>query len=152
MTSEESRHKYDTGAERSADCDNVRYDLISPIAMESVARTYAEGAEKFGAYNWENGMPATDMLNHALRHIYKFLGGCRAENHLGHAIWNLMGAEHSLARWPELNKDFLRGPDCSAPACAAKQKPAEPVVVATTAPWFKGSTTINEPLTEKKNG
>lgn len=152
MTSEESRHKYDTGAERSADCDNVRYDLISPIGIAALARTYAEGAEKFGAYNWENGMPATDMINHALAHIFKWLGGCRAEDHLGHAGWNILGAIHSLERWPELNKDFLRGPDCSAPPVAAKQKPPSPTVTATGAPWFKVTTTVTEPLMEKKNG
>ena len=89
-------HEYNTGAVRSADCKNVRYDLISPIGLKALAETYAEGAEKFGACNWENGMPATDMLNHALAHIYKFLGGDRSEEHLAHAAWNLLG--HPLFR------------------------------------------------------
>jgi hypothetical protein len=40
----EPRHEYDTGAVRSTDCDNVRYDLISPIGLRAVAATYAEGA------------------------------------------------------------------------------------------------------------
>jgi len=108
-------HEYDTGAVRSTDCDHVRYDLISPIGMAALARTYAEGAEKFGEFNWENGMPVTDLLNHAIAHLFKFLGGDRSEDHLGHAAWNVLGAIHSMELWPHLNDDLLRGPNCSAP-------------------------------------
>lgn len=119
-------HEYDTGAVRSADCEQVRYDLISPIGIEALARTYAEGARKFGACNWENGMPVTDLLNHALAHIYKFLGGNRDEDHLGHAAWNLIGAVHSMEKWPELNQHLLRGPNCEAPAVAKNATTAPP--------------------------
>lgn len=123
----QDRHEYDTGAVRSADCDQVRYDLITPIGLRVLAKTYAEGAEKFGACNWENGMPATDLLNHAIAHIYKFLAGDRAEEHLGHAAWNVLGAIHSLEKWPDINKDLLRGPGCSMPpmATASAVAPAE---------------------------
>lgn len=120
MTSEEPRHKYETGAERSADCDEVRYDLITPIGLRALAKTYAEGAEKFGAHNWENGMPATDMLNHAIAHIFSFLGGNRDEDHLGHAAWNILGAIHSLEQWPDVNHKLLRGPGCTVPPSADK--------------------------------
>lgn len=113
---DDTRHEYDTGAVRSADCDNVRYDLITPIGLRSLARTYAEGAEKFGAANWENGMPVTDLLNHAIAHIYNFLSGDRSEDHLGHAAWNILGAIHSYELWPELNQAHLRGKNCAAPA------------------------------------
>lgn len=119
-----ARHEYATGAVRSADCKNVRYDLISPIGLAALARTYAEGAEKFGVCNWENGMPVTDLLNHAIAHIYKFLGGDRSEDHLGHAAWNLIGAVHSAELWPHLNKDLLRGPGCSAPKVATAEPAA----------------------------
>lgn len=117
MTQE--RHEYDTGAVRSNDCSQVRYDLISPIGLAALARTYAEGAEKFGEFNWENGMPVTDLLNHAIAHLFKFLSGDRSEDHLGHAAWNVLGAVHSLEMWPHLNDDTLRGPGCAAPPVAA---------------------------------
>lgn len=119
----EGRHEYDTGAVRSDDCDSVRYDLISPIGMRALARTYAEGAEKFGAANWENGMPVTDLLNHAIAHLYKFLSGDRSEDHLGHAAWNVLGAIHSHELWPHLNADSLRGPNCAPPANCQPPKP-----------------------------
>jgi hypothetical protein len=116
------RHEYDTGAVRSADCDDVRYDLISPIGLRALARTYAEGAKKFGAGNWENGMPVTDMLNHAIAHVYNFLGGDRSEDHLAHATWNLLGAIHSMELWPHLNKDVLRTENCGAPPCVTNNQ------------------------------
>lgn len=116
----EARHNYDTGAVRSADCDSVRYDLISPIGLRALAKTYAEGAEKFGAHNWENGMPAADMLNHAIAHIFKFLEGNKDEDHLGHAAWNILGAIHSLELWPHLNSGEFRGENCEIPAKAKR--------------------------------
>ena len=117
---DEARHKFTTGAERSADRDEERWDLISPIGMKALARTYAEGAAKFGANNWENGMPVTDLLNHGIAHLFAFLGGDRSEDHLGHAAWNILGAIHSLEAWPQLNEGLLRGENCSCPAAARK--------------------------------
>ena len=125
------KREYETGAVRSADCETARYDLISPIGLQALAETYAEGAKKFGHFNWENGMPAADMLNHALTHVYKFLGGDRAENHLAHAAWNILGAIHSLEKWPELNQPWLRGPNCEPPPIAktgeTADAPADPL-------------------------
>jgi hypothetical protein len=129
-----NRHEYDTGAVRSADCKHVRYDLISPIGLQALARTYAEGAEKFGCCNWEQGMPVTDLLNHALAHVFKFLGGDRTEDHLGHAAWNLLGAIHSYELWPELNQDLLRGENCAAPPIAAKTASTKTAGVKTAKP------------------
>ena len=120
MTQE--RREYDTGAVRSADCEQTRYDLISPIGLRRLAETYAEGAAKFGACNWENGMPVTDLLNHAIAHIYKFLSGARDEDDLSHAAWNILGAIHSLEKWPHLNQQWLRGPNCECPP-GAQTKP-----------------------------
>lgn len=114
----QDRREYDTGAVRSADCEQTRYDLISPIGLRRLAETYAEGAAKFGQFNWENGMPVTDLLNHAIAHVYKFLGGDRSEDHLAHAAWNLLGAIHSMEKWPELNQQWLRGENCECPAGA----------------------------------
>lgn len=112
---EGSTVRYESGAVRSSDAESYRYDLISPIGLAAVAAACAEGAAKYGAWNWEAGMPATDMLNHALRHIYMFLGGDRSEDHLGHAAWNLMAAIHSLEVWPDLNEGTLRTGFCEAP-------------------------------------
>jgi hypothetical protein len=99
---------FPSGAKRGTDADATRYDLISPIGLEAIAKAYAEGAEKYGDFNWEKGMPVSDLLNHAISHIYKFLSGDRSEPHLGHAAWNLLAAIHSDVMWPELNQNLRR--------------------------------------------
>ncbi|MEY3205069.1 MAG: hypothetical protein RLZZ21_1400 [Planctomycetota bacterium] len=111
--------EFATGAVRSGDAEATRYDLISPIGLEAVARTCAEGAAKYGAWNWEKGMPVHDLLNHALRHINRYLAGDRSEPHLPHAAWGLLAAIHSDELWPELNRGTLRGPGCKCPVDAA---------------------------------
>lgn len=109
------RVKFDTGAVRSGDAEETRYDLVSPIGLEAVARTCAEGAAKYGDWNWEKGMPVHDLLNHAIRHIYRYLAGDRSEPHLPHAAWGLLAAIHSDELWPHLNEHTLRGPGCKTP-------------------------------------
>lgn len=112
---EDSSVQFQSGAVRSSDAEGTRYDLISPIGLAAVAAACAEGAERYGDYNWEKGMPANDLINHALRHIYLFLSGNRDEDHLGHAAWNVIGAIHSLEVWPQLNEGTLRTGYCEAP-------------------------------------
>jgi arginyl-tRNA--protein-N-Asp/Glu arginylyltransferase len=58
----------------------------------------AEGAEKYGTNNWEKGFPVSDILNHALSHIYSFLAGDQSEDHLGHAAANLLMAIDTEAK------------------------------------------------------
>lgn len=144
----QNRHEYDTGAVRSADCDQVRYDLITPIGLRALAKTYAEGAEKFGVCNWENGMPVTDLLNHAIAHIYTFLGGDRKEDHLAHAAWNVLGAIHSMEKWPDLNDDLLRGPDCAAPPVAVENAVTPPAQQCT--PTADGLDALREAIKQAK--
>lgn len=108
--------KFGTGAVRSSDVEEFRYDLVSPIGLREVARACAEGASKYGDWNWEKGMPVHDLLNHVLAHVYQFLGGDRSEPHLGHAAWGLLAAIHSHELWPELNAGTLRTSGCKAPS------------------------------------
>jgi hypothetical protein len=105
---------HSTGATRSTDKDKYRYDLISPIAIKTLAEVLKEGADKYGDFNWENGFPVTDILNHALGHIFDFLSGDRSEDHLGHLLANAMFAVHSMNQWPHLN-DNLRLEGCVLP-------------------------------------
>ncbi len=108
--------RFETGAVRSRDADKVRFDLITPIGLRRLAETYAEGAAKYGANNWKRGIPASDLINHVIRHIYLWLGGDRSEDHLAHATWGLMTTMHFEETRPELI-------DCGDESCAAQ--PAE---------------------------
>ena len=97
--------EFATGAVRSDDANNEAWHLMTPVGLRRVAETCREGAVKYGDYNWEKGMPIADLMNHAIRHIYKYLDGDRSEDHLAHAAWGLLGAMHSEERWPELNNN-----------------------------------------------
>jgi hypothetical protein len=98
--------KFETGAVRSADKNHVMYQLISPIGMRRLAETMKEGFDKYGAYNWERGMPIGDILNHAIDHIYAYLANpdpkARSEDDLAHAAWNLFAAMHMEESHPNL--------------------------------------------------
>lgn len=94
--------KFVTGAVRSTDAANVRYDLISPIGERRLAETYAEGAKKYGPDNWKKGFPVSDVMNHAKRHINLWLAGDTSEDHLAHAAWNLFTVMHFEETRPDL--------------------------------------------------
>lgn len=80
----------------------VRYDLISPIGLRRIAETYAEGSQKYGDHNWLKGMPASDLLNHALAHLNDFKRGDTSEDHLAHAAWNLIAMMHFQETRPDM--------------------------------------------------
>lgn len=95
--------QFTTGAVRSTDADAVRYDLISQEGLRRLAETYAEGAKKYSAWNWRQGFPWSDVMNHALRHLSLWLDGDTSEDHLAHATWNLVTLMDFERTHPELN-------------------------------------------------
>lgn len=102
---------YPTGSVRSADTDHLRYDLISPVGLRRLAETYASGAKKYNDHNWRKGQPFSDVLNHAIAHLYKYLYGDCSEDHLAHAAWGLFALMEFEETRPELNDlyQFRRG-------------------------------------------
>lgn len=101
------RQRFDSGAVRSGTVagqgkKTVRYDLVSPIGLRRLAETYAEGAEKYCAHNWEHGIPVSNLLNHAQAHINEFLAGDTSEDHMAHAAWNLLAVMHFEETRPDL--------------------------------------------------
>lgn len=109
MTTEANLTTFSTGAVRGTDAENVRFDLITPIGMRRLAETCAEGAKKYGSRNWLRGIPASVMLNHAIRHLYLWLEGDRSEDHLAHAAWNVLGVCHFEEAMPEMIDVPARG-------------------------------------------
>jgi len=104
--SQPEQTKFSTGAVRSTDANSTRYDLISPVGLRRIAETYAEGAKKYGDNNWQKGMPASDTMNHAIRHLNLWLSGDKTEDHLAHAAWNLIAIMH----FEELKPDCIDVP------------------------------------------
>ncbi len=93
---------FSTGAVRSTDANDERWDLITAHGLRRLARTCAEGARKYSDHNWEQGIPASNLINHAIRHIYLYLAGDTSEDHLAHAAWNLLGVCHFEEVMPEM--------------------------------------------------
>ncbi len=102
MSTETDLTQFPSGAVRSTDADGVRFDLITPIGLRRLAETCAEGARKYGAFNWQKGIPASEMLNHAIRHIYLWLQGDSQEDHLAHAAWNVLSVCHFEEAMPAM--------------------------------------------------
>ena len=68
-----------------------RYDLLDPEAIRLLSIVLAEGAKKYGAWNWKKLSVSTN-LNHALMHIFAYLEGDTQDEHLSHAFARLMFA------------------------------------------------------------
>lgn len=84
----------------------ARYDSISPIALRRLAETHFEGDTVYGRGNWRKGLPISDTLNHAVKHIFEYFEGDQSEDHLAHAFWGLAAAMHYeevFANDPEIN-------------------------------------------------
>ena len=102
MLSQNGLACFATGAVRGTDADGERWDLITPIGLRRLAEACAEGATKYGEHNWQKGIPASVMLNHAIRHVYLYLAGDMSEDHLAHAAWNILGVCHFEELLPEM--------------------------------------------------
>lgn len=79
--------KYDEGKRRLS--------LLPTGPLEEVVRVLEFGANKYGDYNWRNGMNWSRVIDAVLRHIFKWLQ--REENdeesglpHLAHAACGLL--------------------------------------------------------------
>ena len=89
------REDFPTGSRRDTRNGKGRYDLLSPIAVDRLARHLENGAKKYGDRNWEKGQPIMRYIDSALRHTFKWLEGNRDEDHLSAAMWNLQAAIHT---------------------------------------------------------
>lgn len=85
--------------------DHVRYDLISPYMLESLARTFAEGSVKYGDENWRKGLKFSNLINHAMNHLVQYMTGKGEDIDLDHAFWNIgaMIEFREMHREEELN-------------------------------------------------
>ena len=89
-----SRRQFKSGAVRDRGTLKPRPDLISPHAMLREGIIFALGAEKYELRNWELGLPISECLASAQRHIEQFKRGDTDEDHLAQARWNLGAMIH----------------------------------------------------------
>lgn len=92
------RENFSTGSVRDTREGKGRFDLISPIALERLAKHYENGAKKYGDRNWEKGQSLSRYADSALRHMNKVMLGLQDEDHLAAAVWNLMCIMHTQSQ------------------------------------------------------
>ena len=61
--------KYDEVRGLRYNSDKLRYDLIPPLANRECAKVWTESLGKYPAGNWEKGMPWTEVIASAMRHL-----------------------------------------------------------------------------------
>jgi len=108
--------KFDTG--------KVRYTLIPPEALKSVAKVLTMGAVKYGDYNWRSGtgLSVCRTLDAALRHIQDFLSGEDTDEESGeialsHAICELLFTIDAMYFRPHLDDRPQKRLDKAAVSC-----------------------------------
>jgi hypothetical protein len=78
-----------TGATREDATEKGRFDLLPYEPLRRLAVHYERGAKKYGDRNWEKGLPLHGHLSCGARHLMKFIGGHRDEDHLAAVLWNV---------------------------------------------------------------
>lgn len=95
------RVTFPKGGKRDDVARDINYGLFCPSAMRALARTFKEGELKYGARNWEKGIPTENYIDHALQHIFNAMSGGDFEligdpiTELSHALWNIAAAIHN---------------------------------------------------------
>lgn len=96
-----TRTTYETGAQRDAQENKGRFDLLPLPAIMAYAKLLEKGAKKYSERNWEKGIPISRFFDGALRHLFKAQAGATDEDHLAAAMFNVGGiifTRHQIAR------------------------------------------------------
>jgi hypothetical protein len=82
-------------------------DIAEPYTLIlEVAKHFADGAKKYGEYNWQKGIYAKNYIDSSVRHYLKYLRGDTDEPHDRAFVWNLLCCIWTCIHKPELN-DYL---------------------------------------------
>lgn len=68
-----------------------------------VSKHFEEGAEKYGEYNWQKGIPTHCYVDSAVRHYLKWNRGDTDEPHNRAFVWNIVCCIWTCIHKPELN-------------------------------------------------
>lgn len=93
----------EAGGNRESSKGRGRFDLLPYEAIEALAMWYEDGAEKYGARNWEKGLNVADSINRMIRHSIKAGNGWTDEDHLSAVMWNAACAITMMKRRPDCN-------------------------------------------------
>lgn len=85
------RRTFSTGAQRDRGHGKGKPSLVPGFVIWLVSRIYEDGAIKYTDRNWEKGMPLSEYIDSAERHLQKLKDGLRDEPHASQVIWNMIG-------------------------------------------------------------
>lgn len=92
-----AREEFATGSRRDTQEGKPRFDLLPVEALRRWAAHMARGAEKYGEDNWTLGQPLRRYEASALRHMYAYIAGDQAEDHLAAVMFNVGAIIHHEA-------------------------------------------------------
>ena len=79
-----------------------------PTMILELAKHFEAGAEKYGEYNWQKGLPLHCYIDSGVRHYLKWLRGDDDEPHDRAFVWNMVCAVWTVKNKPEM--DDIYGP------------------------------------------
>lgn len=77
------------------DTEKPDYSLLSPYALEEIAKVMTYGKRKYSAHNWRNGISNSRLFAATMRHLWAWMRGEDFDNetkisHLAHAACCVM--------------------------------------------------------------
>lgn len=89
------------------------YSVDPETMILEVSKHFEEGAQKYGEYNWQKGIPTHCYIDSAVRHYLKCRRGDSDEPHDRAFVWNILCCIWTRTHKPELNDycDELRKRD-----------------------------------------
>jgi len=93
------------------DQEKVRMDLLSPIALEEIAKVMTYGAKKYGDHNWRGGLLWSRVFGALMRHAWAYWQGENKDpetgiSHLAHCGCCLMFLLEYTITHPELDDRY----------------------------------------------
>lgn len=90
-----------------------RISLIPKEALWEMGKAFGYGENKYGTFNYKNGINYTRLADAAMRHLTQFIDGQNDDeesghNHLGHALASLAMLVDMYYNHPELDDRYKR--------------------------------------------
>lgn len=103
--SDDDKERCGTGATRSTDCIDDRYDLLYWPAIRRVAQRFGLGAKTHGEHNFRDGeMPASVITKHMFHHLVDWMHGNKPEDdHLAAIAWGIL----VLMEWEDERPELI---------------------------------------------
>lgn len=96
---------------RKNDTGKPAMSYIPPNAILEVGKAFLAGEQKYGAWNYMNGLAVTRCVSGALRHIFQFMSGENFDketgvHHLACAASNIMMALETTTTNPDMDDRY----------------------------------------------